>query len=72
MEEVTESEETAVQRPGGTGERSRGARDHITLTPAQNNALSDGFLPRVRLGVEVLDSRLGDIIQETEASKKAY
>ena len=69
LEEVPESQEASVQRPSGASERSLSACYHVALPPAQNYALYDGLLAGVRLGVEVLDSGLGNPVQETKAGQ---
>ena len=74
MEEVPEGKETTVQRPCWTSDwhlRSGVGkpRDNIALTPAQNGTLSDGLLTGVGFGIEVLDSGLGNPVQETKTEE---
>ena len=71
LEEIAEGDETAVERPWWAHNRGSGAREDVAVAPAQDRALWDGLLARVRVRVKALDRRLRDAVQEAEAGWRA-
>ena len=69
LEEIVEREEAPVQRLSGANEwlRRIHVHVHIVFALAQDDALPDGLLARIRIGVEVPDRRVGDPVEEAEA-----
>lgn len=69
---VAEGDEAAIQCPRWAGYGLVSRQVDVVLSATKNDALADGLLTRVGLGVKVLHGRLRDVVQEAKAGKRVH